>query len=194
MTMKDTKEQSIEDLYVDQLRDLYDAERQIIKALPKMIRAASSDQLKAALNEHLEVTKDQEQRIVQIFEGRGEKTKAQKCKGMAGVLEEGSELLEEGWEEAVRDAAIITAAQRVEHYEMAGYGTARTLAILLGEEEAAELLAKTLGEEKEADQKLTELSEEINKEAYSQGEGHASGKEPGRDARKETSSRKKNVA
>jgi len=191
MTMK---QQSIEDLYVEQLRDLYDAERQIIKALPKMIRAVSSDELKTALSEHLEVTKEQEQRIVQIFEGRGEKVKAQKCKGMAGVLEEGSELVEKGWEEAVRDAAILTAAQRVEHYEMAGYGTARDLATLLGEEEAAQLLEKTLEEEKEADEKLTELSEQINQEAQSRGSENISGKEPTTETRKEASSRKRNVA
>jgi len=188
------KEQTIEDLYVDQLRDLYDAERQIIKALPKMIRAASSEELKAALNEHLEVTKEQEQRIVQIFEARGEKAKAQKCKGMTGVLEEGSELVEKGWEQAVRDAAIISAAQRVEHYEMAGYGTARDLATLLGEEEAAQLLEKTLEEEKEADQKLTELSEQINEDAQSEGDEDLSAKEPTSESRKETSPRKKSVA
>jgi ferritin-like metal-binding protein YciE len=188
------KEQSIEDLYVDQLRDLYDAERQIIKALPKMIRAAASEELKTALNEHLEVTKEQEQRIVQIFEGRGEKVKAQKCKGMTGVLEEGSELVEKGWEETVRDAAIIAAAQRVEHYEMSGYGTARSLATLLGEEEAAQLLEQTLEEEKQADQKLTELSEQINEEALGESEEGSSGKEPGTETRKETSSRKKRVA
>jgi ferritin-like metal-binding protein YciE len=188
------KEQTIEDLYVDQLRDLYDAERQIIKALPKMIRAAASDELKAAINEHLEVTKEQEQRIVQIFEGRGEKVKAQKCKGMNGVLEEGSELVEKGWEEVVRDAAIIAAAQRVEHYEMSGYGTARALATLLGEDEAAQLLEKTLEEEKEADQKLTELSENTNQEARNRSEESASGKVPKTETRKETSSRKRHVA
>jgi len=188
------KGQSIEDLYVDQLRDLYDAERQIIKALPKMIRAAASDELKAALNQHLEVTKEQEQRIVQIFEGRGEKLKAQKCKGMNGVLEEGSELVEKDWEEVVRDAAIIAAAQRVEHYEMSGYGTACALATLLGEDEAAQLLEKTLEEEKEADQKLTDLSESINEEARDQSEEGVSGKEPRTETRKELSPRKKHVA
>lgn len=164
------KEQTMQDLYVDQLRDLYDAERQIIKALPKMIRAVSSDELKQALEEHLEVTKEQEQRIAQIFENRGEKVKAQKCKGMEGVLKEGAELVEKGWEDAVRDAAIIAAAQRVEHYEMAGYGCARTYAELLGDEDAGELLQKTLDEEKEANDKLTELAENINQEALGEGE------------------------
>ncbi len=163
------KEQTMQDLYVDQLRDLYDAERQIIKALPKMIRAASSEELKQALEEHLEVTKQQEERIAQIFENRGEKVKAQKCKGMEGVLKEGAELLEKGWEGAVLDAAIISAAQRVEHYEMAGYGCASEYAELLGDEDAGELLEKTLSEEKEANEKLTELSETINQNALGEG-------------------------
>ena len=167
------KEQTMQDLYVDQLRDLYDAERQIIKALPKMIRAASSDELKQALEEHLEVTKEQEQRIAQIFENRSEKVKAQKCKGMEGVLKEGAELVEKGWDEAVLDAAIIAAAQRVEHYEMAGYGCARTYAELLGDEDAGELLQKTLDEEKEANNKLTELAETINQEALGEGESES---------------------
>jgi ferritin-like metal-binding protein YciE len=165
------KEQTMQDLYIDQLRDLYDAERQIIKALPKMIRSASSEDLKQALEEHLEVTKEQEQRIAQIFENRGEKVKAQKCKGMEGVLKEGAELLEKGWEGAVLDAAIIAAAQRVEHYEMAGYGCARTYAELLGDEDAGELLEKTLGEEKEANENLTELAETINQAALGEGTG-----------------------
>ena len=164
------KEQTMQDLYVDQLRDLYDAERQIIKALPKMIRAVSSDELKQALEEHLEVTKEQEQRIAQIFENRGEKVKAQKCKGMEGVLKEGAELVEKGWQDAVGDAAIIAAAQRVEHYEMASYGCARTYAELLGDEDAGELLQKTLDEEKEANDKLTELADNINQEALGEGE------------------------
>lgn len=159
----------MQDLYIDQLRDLYDAERQIIKALPKMIRAASSDELKEGLEEHLEVTKEQEQRIAQIFENRGEKVKAQKCKGMEGVLKEGAELVEKGWESAVLDAAIIAACQRVEHYEMAGYGCARTYAELLGDEDAGELLEKTLSEEKEANNKLTELAEIINQNAIREG-------------------------
>jgi len=164
------KDQTMQDLYIEQLRDLYDAERQIIKALPKMIHAASSAELKQALEEHLEVTKEQEQRIAQIFENRGEKVKAQKCKGMEGVLKEGAELVEKGWEEAVLDAAIIAGAQRVEHYEMAGYGCARTYAELLDDENAAELLQKTLDEEKEANDKLSELAETINANAIGGGE------------------------
>jgi ferritin-like metal-binding protein YciE len=164
------KDQTMQDLYVDQLRDLYDAERQIIKALPKMIRAASSNDLKRALEEHLEVTKEQEQRIAQIFDTRGEKVKAQRCQGMEGVLKEGAELVEKGWEPAVLDAAIIAAAQRVEHYEMAGYGCARTYAELLGDEDSAEVLEKTLLEEREANEKLTELAEVLNQVAIGEGE------------------------
>jgi len=170
------KEQTMQDLYVDQLRDLYNAERQIIKALPKMIKAASSDELKQALEKHLEVTKEQEQRIVQIFESKGEKIKTQKCKGIEGVLKEGDELIEKGWGPAVLDVAIIASAQRVEHYEMAGYGCARTYAELLGDEDASDLLEKTLEEEKEANEKLTELAETINHAALGEGgeevEGH----------------------
>ena len=156
---------SLKELYVDELRDLYDAEQQITKALPKMIDAASSDELQSALNEHLEVTKQQAQRLEKIFENLGEKVKGKKCKGMEGLIKEGSEVIEENEDEQVRDAAIISAAQRVEHYEMAGYGTVRTYASLLGEDNAADLLQQTLDEEKEADEKLTQLAEQINLEA-----------------------------
>jgi len=159
------KTNTLQELYVEQLRDLYDAENQIIKALPKMIEAAKAEELHNALSEHLEVTKEQARRLEQIFETLGEKEKGEKCKGMEGVLKEGSELLKNAGGEEVRDAAIIAGAQRVEHYEMAGYGTARTYATLLGDNQAAELLEKTLEEEKEADQKLSELSEEINVQA-----------------------------
>ncbi len=156
---------SLKELYVDELRDLYDAEHQIIKALPKLIDAASSDELQSALNEHLEITKQQAQRLEQIFENMGEKAKGKKCKGMEGLIKEGSEVIEDNDDEQVRDAGIISAAQRVEHYEMAGYGTVRTYAALLGEDEAADLLQETLDEEKEADDKLTQLAEQINVEA-----------------------------
>lgn len=188
------KEQTMQDLYIDQLRDLYDAERQIIKALPKMIRVASSDDLKQALQEHLEVTREQEQRIVQIFENRGEKVKAQKCKGIEGVLKEGAELLEKGWDEAVLDAAIIAAAQRMEHYEMAGYGCARTYAELLGDEDAGELLQKTLDEEKEANDKLNELSETINQTALGEGESASEEDIEETSARKTTTAGRKRSA
>lgn len=156
---------SLQELYTEQLRDLYDAENQIIKALPEMIDAATSPDLKEALNEHLEITKTQATRLEQIFEGLGEKAKGETCKGMKGVIQEGSDLVDKIENDDTRDAGIITAAQRVEHYEMAGYGTARTFANLFGEDKAAQLLQQTLDEEKEADQKLTSLAEEINTSA-----------------------------
>lgn len=159
------KVNSLQELYVDELKDLYDAENQIIKALPKMIDAASSEELQNALSEHLEVTREQAKRIEQIFQNMGEKLKAEKCKGMEGVIKEGAEILSEDMDENVKDAAIISAAQRVEHYEMAGYGTVRTWANLLGESEAEELLQETLDEEKEADEKLNQLAEQINIQA-----------------------------
>ncbi len=154
--------ESLNDLFVEQLRDLYDAENQLIKALPKMAEGASSDELRQGFEEHLEQTKGHAQRIEQIFEQLGEKAKGKKCKGMEGLIKEGSETLSEDMDEDVKDAAIIAAAQRVEHYEIAGYGTARTFANLLGEEEAASLLEQTLEEEKETDAKLTQLAEGIN--------------------------------
>jgi ferritin-like metal-binding protein YciE len=155
--------ESLNDLFVEQLRDLYDAENQLIKALPKLAEGANSDELRQGFEEHLEQTKAHAQRIEQIFGQLGEKVKGKKCKGMEGLIKEGNETLEEDIaDENVQDAAIIAAAQRVEHYEIAGYGTARTFANLLGEDEAASLLEQTLEEEKETDAKLTELAEGIN--------------------------------
>jgi ferritin-like metal-binding protein YciE len=164
------KANSLHELYLEELKDLYDAENQIIKALPKMVEAASSEELQGALTEHLEVTRGQAKRLEQIFQNMGEKLKAEKCKGMEGLIKEGSDILSEDMDEDVKDAAIISAAQRIEHYEMAGYGTVRTWANLLGETEAESLLQETLDEEKEADEKLNELAEEINVQAES-GEG-----------------------
>jgi len=154
--------ESLNELFVEQLRDLYDAENQLIKALPKTAQGANSDELRQGLEEHLEQTKEHAQRIETIFEQLGEKAKGKKCKAMEGLIKEGSETLGEDMNEDVKDAAIIAAAQRVEHYEIAGYGTARTFANLLGEREAASLLEQTLDEEKETDAKLTRLSEGIN--------------------------------
>ena len=128
---------SLRELYIDQLRDLYDAENQLIKALPKMAKGATSDQLREGIEEHLEQTRGQAERLEQIFERLGEKPKGKKCKGMQGLVEEGNETLKEDMEEDTKDAAIIAAAQRVEHYEISGYGTARTYANLLGENEDA---------------------------------------------------------
>ncbi len=156
---------SLQELYVKELQDLYDAENQLIKALPKMAEGASSEELRNAFEEHLEQTKEHAQRLEQILRGLGEDAKGEKCKGMEGLVKEGGEVLKEDMEEQVKDAAIIGAAQRVEHYEIAGYGTVRTFASLLGEDEAVELLEKTLEEEKETDEKLTELAQNINVEA-----------------------------
>jgi ferritin-like metal-binding protein YciE len=157
---------TLQKLYEDELKDLHSAERQIIQALPRMIKAASSEELKAALTEHLEVTKQQLARLDQIFEKLGKRGAGKKCKGMEGVLADGKELLEEDIAPEVLDAGIISAAQHVEHYEMAGYGTVRTYAELLGDKQAAKLLQQTLEEEKEADAKLTQLAEStINVEA-----------------------------
>jgi ferritin-like metal-binding protein YciE len=173
---------SLQELYVDELRDLYDAENQLTKALPKMAEAATSDELREGFEEHLEQTRGHVQRLEEIFERLGEKPKGKKCKGMEGVIKEGSEILEEDMEENTHDAAIIGAAQRVEHYEIAGYGTARTHAELLGRDEDVELLEQTLEEEKETDEKLTSLAENINVQAE-QGEGEEDEESEGRGTR-----------
>ncbi len=173
---------SLQELYVEQLQDLFDAEQQIIKALPKMIEAAQSEELRDALTEHLEVTRKQADRVEKICEELGEDAKSEKCKGMEGVLKEGSDLVKDISNKQVRDAAIIASAQRVEHYEMAGYGTARTYATLLGFDEAASALEQTLEEEKEADETLSGLAEELNSEALSaegQEEADAESERPG---------------
>jgi len=160
------KSNSLQDLYVEQLQDLYSAENQLIKVLPKMVEAATSDELRTAIEEHLEKTKQHAARLEKIFSRIGESAKGAKCKGMEGLLEEGSEVIEDDeMEEEVKDAAMIAAAQRVEHYEIAGYGCVRTYATLLGDREAAALLEQTLEEEKEADETLTEIAEQINVEA-----------------------------
>jgi len=156
---------NLQKLYVEELRDLHSAERQIIQALPRMIKAATSPELKAALQEHLDITNQQLARLNQIFEKLGKKGTGKKCKGMEGVIADGKEILEEDMAPEVLDAAIISAAQHVEHYEMAGYGTVRTYAQLLGDREAARLLQTTLDEEGDADKKLTMLAERINVEA-----------------------------
>jgi len=165
------KVNSLDDLYLKQLRDLYDAEQQLIKALPKMAEAAASEELRQGFEEHLEQTRGHAQRLETIFEGLGEKPKGERCKGMEGLVKEGSEALEEDLQPDTRDAAIIAAAQKVEHYEIAGYGTVRTYANLLGETEAARLLEATLDEEKETDLKLTQLAEQINVEAKEEAAG-----------------------
>jgi ferritin-like metal-binding protein YciE len=157
--------EGLKKLYVEELKDLYSAENQLVKALPKMAKAASAEELRQGFEEHLEQTKGHVQRLEKIFESLDESPKGKKCMGMEGLIKEGSEAMEEDYEGAVMDAALIGAAQRVEHYEMAAYGTARELAKVLGESKHASLLEETLEEEKETDEKLTELSQEINTQA-----------------------------
>jgi ferritin-like metal-binding protein YciE len=157
---------SLQDLYLEELKDLYSAENQLLKALPKMAKAASSAELRTAFEDHLEQTRGQVERLERIFKKLGASPKGKKCKAMEGLIEEGSELMAEQAEPAVMDAALIAAAQRVEHYEMAGYGCVRTYARLLGHKEAADLLQATLQEEAAADKKLSKLAEStINVEA-----------------------------
>jgi ferritin-like metal-binding protein YciE len=157
---------SLQDLLVESLKDLYSAENQLIKALPKMAKAASSPGLKAGFEEHLGQTREQAQRLERICEQLGVSPKGKKCVAMEGLVEEGKELLQEDLEPAVLDAALIAAAQKVEHYEIASYGTAREWAQQLGLDEAAELLQETLDEEKATDEKLTELARvKVNQEA-----------------------------
>jgi ferritin-like metal-binding protein YciE len=156
---------NLQKLYVEELRDLHSAERQIIQALPRMIKAATSPELKSALQEHLNITEVQLGRLDKIFETLGKKGTGKKCKGMEGIIAEGKEMLEEDMVPETLDAAIISAAQHVEHYEMAGYGTVRTYAQLLGDNVAMKLLQMTLDEEGDADKKLTELAQRINVEA-----------------------------
>jgi ferritin-like metal-binding protein YciE len=152
------------DLFVDELKDIYSAETQLIKALPKMAKAATSEDLRAGFEHHLEQTKEHARRIEEICTELGEKPTGKKCGGMEGLIGEGKEMMEE-FEGDVLDAALISAAQRVEHYEIAAYGTVRTYAELLAQDHAVELLEETLEEEKETDQKLTELAGTINVEA-----------------------------
>jgi ferritin-like metal-binding protein YciE len=157
---------TLQKLYTDELRDLYNAETQLLKALPKMAKAASSEELKEAFEQHLEQTKGHVKRLEQVFKELDEKPKGKTCRAMKGLIEEGSEMLEEDGETSVRDAGIIVAAQKVEHYEIAGYGSVRTFAHLLGQNKAAELLQATLDEESETNEVLNRLAESvINPEA-----------------------------
>jgi ferritin-like metal-binding protein YciE len=153
------------DLLVEELKDLYSAENQLLKALPKMAKAATSEELREAFETHLEETRNQIQRLEKIGKRLDESMKGKKCKAMEGLVEEGKEVMEEDAEPALIDLALIGAAQKVEHYEIAGYGTARTLAEIAGEDEIAKMLQETLDEESETDKKLTEIAMEINVEA-----------------------------
>ena len=152
---------SLENLLLEELRDLYSAEKQITKALPKMAKAASAGELRAAFEEHLTQTEEQIARLEQIFELMGHGARAKRCVAMEGLIEEAKEHLQEDMEPAVLDAALIASAQKVEHYEIASYGTARTWAQQVGRQEAADLLQETLNEESEADQKLTRIAADL---------------------------------
>ena len=162
---------SLRKLYIDELRDLYNAETQLTKALPKMAKGSSNSELRQAFEEHLRQTSEHVSRLEQIFDMLGEKPTGKKCLGMEGLVKEGAETLKEDYEGAVMDAAVIGAAQRVEHYEIAGYGTVREFAQLLGEDEHVALLDQTLEEEKQTDEKLTQFAEDINPQAQGSGEG-----------------------
>ena len=152
---------TLNDLYIYELKDLYSAEKQILQALPQMAKAASSGELKAAFEAHLTETKEHVNRLEQVLELAGAGTRGPKCKGMEGLIEEGKTMIAEEADAEVRDAGLISAAQRVEHYEMAGYGCVRTYAQLLGLKEATEILQTTLDEEGATDKKLSQLAESV---------------------------------
>jgi ferritin-like metal-binding protein YciE len=156
---------SLKKLYIHELKDLYSAENQLVKALPKMAKAATSDELRKGFEQHLEQTKGHVERLEKIFSSLDESPKVKKCMGMEGLIKEGSEVIGEDLEDAVMDAALIGAAQRVEHYEIAAYGTVREFAEILDQPKHASLLEETLNEEKETDEKLTDLSRQINTQA-----------------------------
>jgi ferritin-like metal-binding protein YciE len=161
---------SLRELYVSELHDLYNAETQLVKALPKMAKAASNAELRQGFEEHLRQTSEHVSRLEQIFEELGEKPTGKRCVGMEGLIKESAETMREDYPDALMDAAIIGAAQKVEHYEIAGYGTVRAFAELMGEDEHASLLEQTLEEEKQTDKRLSQLAEEIHSQA---GQGEA---------------------
>lgn len=153
--------QSLEDLFLHDLKDLYNAENQLLKALPRMAKKASAPELRRAFELHLKQTEQQVKRLERVFDTLDEKAKGKTCKGMQGLIEEGKEMMAEDIEDDVLDAALIASAQKVEHYEIASYGTARTYAEMLGNDTAAKLLQQTLDEEEETDKKLTQLAEQL---------------------------------
>ena len=180
---------SLRQLYVNELKDLYNAETQLVKALPKMAKASSNAKLRQGFEEHLRQTSEHVSRLEQIFEMLDEKASGKKCLGMEGLVKEGAETIQEDYSDDVMDAALIGAAQRVEHYEIAGYGTAREFANVLGENEHVSLLEQTLEEEKQTDEKLTQLAEEINAQA-AQGEEEGGEEMPERQSQRSSASRK----
>jgi ferritin-like metal-binding protein YciE len=180
-----SKVTTMEELFIEELRDLYDAETQLTKALPKMAKAANSEELRNAFEEHLGQTENQVERLKRIFELSSEKPTGKKCAAMAGLIKEGDEMASDTEDTPVRDAGLIAAAQKVEHYEISGYGSARTHAELLGNDEAVRLLDETLREEKETDEKLTELAQGmINEEAAGSMSGNGASASKSRTGRK----------
>ena len=161
--------ETLKKLYVGELKDLFSAESQLVKALPKMAKAASSGELRAGFENHLEQTKVHVQRLEEIFKSLNESPTGKKCVGMEGLVKEGAELMEEGFDDAVLDAGLIGAARRVEHYEIAAYGAVSEIATALGQTQHASLLQETLAEESETDENLADLAEEINSQAKEQG-------------------------
>ncbi|KAA6464588.1 ferritin-like domain-containing protein [Acidobacteria bacterium AB60] len=162
------KVDNMEKLFLNELKDLYSAEKQITRALPKMAKAATNEEVRTAFETHLKETEGQIERLDRVFEILGKPSSGKTCKGMQGVIEEGSETMQEIEEGEIRDAAMIGAAQRVEHYEIAAYGTVRTMAELLGQKEIAQLLQETLDEEGNTDKKLTQIASKVNKLAQKQ--------------------------
>ena len=177
---------SLRDLYVDQLRDLYSAETQLVKALPKMAKAATSEELQQAIRDHLEETTNQVARLEQAFEHLEKQPKAKPCKAMRGLIEEGSEVIEEDARDPFTDLGLIAAAQRVEHYEISAYGTAKAMAEQLGQDEIVALLEETQEEERAADSKLSDIAESLYQDAKNAGSLEEG--EQGRPARKPMSS------
>jgi ferritin-like metal-binding protein YciE len=161
---------SLQSLFLEELKDIYHAEKQLVQALPRLAKSVSSPELKEAITSHLEETKGHVERIEQIFQDLGHAARGKRCKGMEGLLEEGKEIMEEEGQDAVIDAALIAGAQRVEHYEIAAYGCLRTYAQLLGYDKAARLLSETLSEEEAADEKLNAIAEsKVNAQAAAAG-------------------------
>jgi ferritin-like metal-binding protein YciE len=171
---------TLHDAFIDELRDVYDAEKQLTKALSKMAKAATSPDLRAAFEAHLEETEGHVDRVEQVFESLEEKVRGKHCDGIAGIIQEGKSVMGEDFDEATMDACLIASGQRAEHYEMAAYGTLVAWARVMGHTEAADLLQETLDEEKAADAKLSRLAEEsINQDAADAGQAEEDEEEPG---------------
>ncbi|HEY1679354.1 MAG TPA: ferritin-like domain-containing protein [Candidatus Sulfotelmatobacter sp.] len=180
---------TLHDAFIDELQDAYDAEKQLTKALPKLAKASTSDELRDAFESHLQETQEHVKRLEQVFESIGEKAKGKHCDGIAGIIDEGKSIMDEDFDEVTMDACLIAGGQRAEHYEMAAYGTLIAWAKAMGHDEAVSLLEETLEEEKAADEKLTSIAEGgINEEAASQ--AHPESEEEGQEDQRSTTARK----